>query len=91
MHLILYNLKMIDLPISDARAGLADAIKRSKKSPVSISKHGKPVAVLISPSLYEEFISQMEEDADLAAFDNADKDFNTAIPWEQVKKDLGLV
>jgi prevent-host-death family protein len=82
---------MIDLPISDARAGLADAIKRSKKSPVSISKHGKPVAVLISPSLYEKFISQIEEDADLAAFDNADKEFNYAIPWEQVKKDLGLV
>jgi prevent-host-death family protein len=82
---------MIDLLISDARAGLADAIKHSKKSPVSISKHGKPVAVLISPSLYEEFISHMEEEADLPAFDNAEKDFNTAIPWEQVKKDLGLV
>ena len=49
------------------------------------------MAVLISPSLYEEFISQIEEDADIAAFDNAEKDFNTAIPWEQVKKDLGLV
>jgi hypothetical protein len=33
----------------------------------------------------------MEEEADLAAFDNADKEFNYAIPWEQVKKDLGLV
>ena len=82
---------MIDLPISDARACLADAIRRSKKSPVSISKHGNPLAVLISPSLYEKFISQIEESADLAAFDKADKNFNIAIPWDQVKKDLGLV
>jgi len=82
---------MFDLPISDARASLADAVNKAAKSPVSISKHGRPVAFLVNPSLFEKFLENVEELADIAVFDESDKDYNSAIPWESVKKDLGLV
>ena len=81
---------MSDLSISDARADLAKAVLRAKKKPVTISRHGKPVAVLINPSLFEKFVESIEELEDIAAFDEAMFDQDPMIPWEQVKKDLGL-
>ena len=82
---------MTDLSISDARADLAKAVSRAKKNPVTISRHGKPVAVLINPSLFEKFVESIEELEDIAAFDEAMSDQDPTIPWEQVKKDLGLL
>lgn len=82
---------MSDLSISDARADLAKAITRAKKNPVTILRHGKPVAMLINPSLFERFVESIEELEDIAAFDEAVSDKDPTIPWEQVKKDLGLL
>ncbi|MDP1711219.1 MAG: type II toxin-antitoxin system Phd/YefM family antitoxin [Candidatus Nanopelagicaceae bacterium] len=82
---------MSDLSISDARADLAQAITRAKKNPVTILRHGKPVAILINPSLFERFVESIEELEDIAAFDEAMSDKDPTIPWEQVKRDLGLL
>jgi prevent-host-death family protein len=82
---------MSELTISDARADLAQAVARANKNPVTILRHGKPVAVLINPSLFEKFIESIEELEDIAAFDEALSDKDPTIPWEQVKKDLGLL
>ena len=82
---------MSDLSISDARADLAKAVSRAKKSPVTILRHGKPVAMLINPSLFERFVESIEELEDIDAFDEAVSDKDPTIPWEQVKKDLGLL
>ena len=82
---------MPDISISDARADLAKAVLRAKRKPVTISRHGKPVAVLINPSLFEKFVESIEELEDIAAFDEATSDQDPMIPWEQVRKDLGLL
>jgi len=82
---------MSDLSISDARADLAKAVAQANKNPVTILRHGKPIAVLINPSLFEKFIESIEELEDIAAFDEAMSDKDPTIPWEQVKKDLGLL
>lgn len=82
---------MSDLSISDARADLAKAVARAKKNPITILRHGKPIAVLINPSLFEKFVESIEELEDITAFDEAMSDKDPTIPWEQVKKDLGLL
>lgn len=82
---------MSELSVSDARADLAKAITRAKKNPVTILRHGKPIAVLINPSLFERFVGSIEELEDIAAFDEAVSDKDPTIPWEQVKKDLGFL
>ena len=82
---------MSDLSISDARADLAKAVTRAKKNPVTILKHGKAVAVLINPALFARFVESIEELEDIAAFDEAISDKDPTIPWERVKKDLGLL
>lgn len=81
---------MDDLGIAQAREGLASAISAAEKKPVRITKHGKPVAVLINPSMYQSFVEAMEELEDIAAFDHAMEDESPNIPWEQVRKDLSL-
>jgi prevent-host-death family protein len=87
----MYNLAMTDLSISQARGGLAAAIKGLDTGPVTISRHGKPVAVVLSPSSYEKFLEVMADAEDIAAYDAASSDLGPLIPWEEVKKDLGLV
>jgi len=82
---------MSELSVTDARAKLPAAIKKSQKSPVHILKHGEPVAVLISPTLYQEMLEAMEELDDIAAYDEAKASGGVPIPWEQVKRDLGLL
>jgi prevent-host-death family protein len=79
-----------DISISDARGNLSAAVNDSRKKPVRILKHGKPVAVLINPSMFEKFVDSLEELEDIAAFDEAIVDKTPGIPWHQVKKDLGI-
>jgi prevent-host-death family protein len=79
------------MSISDARAELSKAVSRAEKKPVTISRHGKPIAVLINPSLFEKFVNSMEELEDITAFDEATSGSDPSIPWEQVKKDLGIL
>lgn len=87
---ILYNLSISDISISDARENLSAAVSDSQKKPVRILKHGKPVAILINPSMYEKFVASIEELEDIAAFDEAMSDKTPGIPWHQVKKDLAI-
>jgi len=82
---------MSELSVTDARAELPAAIKKSQKSPVHILKHGEPVAVLISPTLYQEMLEAMEELEDIEAFDQAMLGKEKLIPWDSVKKELGLL
>jgi len=90
IHLILYICHMSEMSITNARAEFPTAIAKAKKSPVHILKHGKPVAVLIGNSLYEKMLGAMEELDDIATFDRAIKDKSKNIPWESIKKELGL-
>ena len=62
-----------------------------KKKPVRITRHGKDIAIIIDPSLYESLIEAQEELDDIAAFDEAMEDKSPNIPWSQVQKDLQLI
>ena len=90
LNLLMYNLYMTDISITEARADLAAVIRRAKKKPVRITNHGKPQAVLVDPSFYERMIEALEDIDDVRAFDEAIKDKTPGVPWEQVKRELGL-
>ena len=81
---------MTDISITEARADLAETIRRARKSPVRITNHGEAQVVMIDASKYEQMIEDLEELQDIAAFDAAMEDSSPGIPWAQVKKDLGL-
>ena len=82
---------MSDLSVSEARDQFPAVIAAAKKKPVRIMRHGKEVAVVVDPSLYETLIAAQEELDDIAAFDAAMEDKSPNIPWAQVQKDLQLI
>lgn len=77
--------------VSEARKSLPSLIETAESQAVTLHRHGRAVAVVISPQRYEELLEVEEELADLDAYDEAMAESGPAIPWEQVKIDLGWV
>jgi prevent-host-death family protein len=44
---------MIDVPIAEAHNQLSALLKRVQTSPITLTRRGKPVGVLLSPEEYE--------------------------------------
>jgi antitoxin Phd len=89
-ELVLYNLFMSTMSVTEARENFSEAIATSAVEAVFIQKHGENAAVLISPERYEELMDALEEIEDMAAYDAAMADPSPNIPWEEVKRQLGL-
>ena len=88
--LFLYIIAMKELSVTEAREQFPVLLNQAAKKPVWITRHGVDVAVVISPELFEELVSAQEELEDIAAVDAAQRNKSPGIPWEQVKKNLGL-
>ena len=82
---------MSELTVTEAREQFPSVLNQAKKKPVRITRHGKDVAIVIDPSLYESLIEAQEELDDIAAFDEAMEDKSPNIPWAQVQRDLNLI
>lgn len=89
MTLVLYDLPMATIPVSEARDRLQDAVQTAHTEAVFLQRYGRPAAVMISPERYEQLIEAEEDAEDIAAFDAAMAEEGPDIPWEQVKADLG--
>lgn len=86
---------MSEMSVSDARARLAHVVDtaRVEHDPVYLTRRGQRVAAVIGAEDLERLIAAAEDLADIeaAAAARAEMDEGeTAIPWEQVKTDLGL-
>lgn len=85
---ILYTYLVAQHSISDTRDNLAAVIHESATEPVEIIRHGRRVAVMVSPMMFDRAMEALEDKADEAAFDEAIS--GETIPWDEVKKELGL-
>lgn len=50
--------------VSELRTGMDAIIAQLKETPVSLEKHGKPVAILVDPARYEAMERALEEASD---------------------------
>ena len=79
--------------ISEARGEFSDLVNRAayRHERVLLTRHGKPIAAIISTGDLE-LLEALEDRDDLEAARAAlaDPDNHEEIPWEQVKVDLGL-
>ena len=89
--LSLYNRGMSTISVSAARDNLPAVIESTADDAVVLQRHGRPVAVLLSPERYDELIEAWDELEDVAAFDEAMAEGGPTIPWKDVKADLGWV
>jgi prevent-host-death family protein len=83
-----------DISIADLRARLGDLVSRVsyKHDRVVITKHGKPVAALISAEDLQ-FFERLEDRMDNEAADAAEAETRKnggPIPWETVKREMNL-
>ena len=86
---------MTEMTVSDARARLADVVDAARvgHDPVYLTRRGQRVAAVIDADDLDRLIAAAEDLADLKAVRATRTeiaDGEPAIPWEQVKADLGL-
>lgn len=85
---------MTELTVSDARARLADVVDtaRVQHDPVYLTRRGQRVAAVIDADDLARLIEAAEDLADIEAARAARAEAvdDGAIPWEQVKADLGM-
>ena len=83
---------MANMPISQAREQLPAVIELCQTEAVILEKYGKPQAVVISYERYDELMNAFEDLEDLARIKEVETDIevNGTIPWEEVRRDLGL-
>ena len=84
-----YDAGMARISSSEARQSLPEVIALAQREAVTIERHNRAVAVVLSPERHAELLEAWEEAQDVAAFDEAIAEAGDDIPWEQVKADLG--
>ncbi|KNY05498.1 type II toxin-antitoxin system Phd/YefM family antitoxin [Microbacterium sp. GCS4] len=86
---------MSEIAITEARSRLASIIDDARTEPVYLTRRSRPVAAVVDTSLLERLLADAEELADIRAVDEAWEETErlqeTPIPWDDVKRDLGLV
>ena len=79
------------IPISEAREHLADLANRVclRGERLIVERRGKSIFALV-PVEDVELLERLEDEADIRLARKAMKEKGPNIPWEKVKKDLGL-
>ena len=85
----------VELTVSQARARLADALDsaRTTRTPVYLTRRGKRVGVIADSDQWDRLTQAAEDLADIQAAQQARAEMEhgaAAIPWDDVKRDLGL-
>jgi prevent-host-death family protein len=88
---------MTERTVTEARARLADIVDEARVAhdPVFLTRRGRRVAAVIDAEDLQRLIEAAEDLADILAAREARSEMAetgaSAIPWEQVKADLGMV
>jgi prevent-host-death family protein len=84
------------MTVTDARARLADVVDEARVAhePVYLTRRGRRVAAVVDAEQLDQLIEAAEDLADIQAAAEARAEIaetgEAAIPWDQVKADLGL-
>ncbi len=86
---------MSEIAITDARGRLASIIDEARLEPVYLTRRNRPVAAVVDVAQLGQLLEDAEELADIRAVDSAwdetEELGETPVPWDDVKRDLGLV
>lgn len=85
---------MTEIAITDARDHLSAVVDQARSEPVYLTRRSRPVAAIIATDALAGLIEDAEELADIKAVDEAWEESRqlgeTPIPWDEVKRELGL-
>lgn len=85
---------MTQIAITEARDRLASVIDQARSAPVYLTRRNLRVAAVVDADTLVRLLDDAEELADIRAVDEAWEETErlgeTPIPWEDVKRELGL-
>ena len=85
---------MCEVTVTEALRLLSALIDQSRQAPVFLTRRGRPVAAIVEAEQLERLRANSEELADIrdvhAAWVDAEELGETPIPWDDVKRDLGV-
>ncbi len=85
---------MTHVAITEARSRLASIVDDARKEPVYLTRRDRPVVAVVDADQLAQLLEDAEELADIRAVDSAWEETRqldeTAIPWDEVKRELGL-
>ncbi len=82
---------MNEVAVSEARSRLAEVIEETRRSgvPVSVTRRGQRVAVIIDSAVFDRLVDAADDVEDRSELDAARHD-DDYVPWNEVKAMLGL-
>jgi prevent-host-death family protein len=85
----MYTMKT--LTTTQVRSRLSTALNQAAfgGERIVLKRHGKPIAAVV-PIEDLRLLEEMEDKADIAAVRKVRKEKGKPIPWEKIKKELGL-
>jgi prevent-host-death family protein len=87
----MYDSYMSEVAVSEARNRLAEVIEESRRSgePVSVTRRGRRVAVIIDSDAFDRLVETADDVDDRRELEaaRAEDDY---VPWDDVKAMLGL-
>lgn len=85
---------MSQIAITDARDHLAAVVDDARREPVYLMRRNRRVAAVVDAETLSQLLEDAEELADIRAVDEAWEETErlgeTPVPWEDVKRELGL-
>lgn len=85
---------MSHVAITEARGRLASIVDDARDAPVYLTRRDRPVVAVVDAGLLAQLLEDAEELADIRAVDAAWEETQqleeTPIPWDEVKRELGL-
>lgn len=85
---------MSEVPITEARGRLSSIVDEAHRAPVYLMRRERAVAAVVDVDQLRRLQEEAEELADIravdAAWEESERLHETPIPWEDVKRDLGL-
>ena len=85
---------MSQIAITDARERLASVVDEARREPVYLTRRNRAVAAVVDADLLAHLLEDAEELADIravdAAWEETERLEETPVPWEDVKRELGL-
>lgn len=85
---------MSEVTITEARSKLSALVDDAQREPVYLTRRDRPVAAIIDAVQLRVLLESAEELADIRAVDEAwaesERLGEIPVPWDEVKRDLGL-
>ena len=85
---------MSEITITEARGKLSALVDDARREPVFLTRRDRAVAAIVDAEHLQSLMDDAEELADIRAVDEAwseaERLGEVPVPWDEVKRDLGL-